>query len=239
MSNLKQMGIAYTQYEQDYDECVPCGFDLYGGGAAWSGQIYPYVKSKAIFMCPNDSIAGDVCSYGANSNLVAAGAVPGTSPPVPASVAKMVSPVRTVLLFEVVNSTGTNASDIYTVDRTDTNWQKKSPVGAGVGDLAGSNSHSSGVAYPLALQYATGYIRNLDPATNTNLGPFASAEGRHNGGANYLLADNHVKWLKPSAVSGGYLNNQYVGDCATTGVNGKAANTACADPTITATFSIL
>src|SRR3954468_16853992 len=43
MSNMKQIGLAVMQYEQDYDETVPCGVNMYGGNG-WAGQIYAYVK---------------------------------------------------------------------------------------------------------------------------------------------------------------------------------------------------
>ncbi len=42
MSNQKQMGIALTQYCQDYDEMFPCGFDYWGyPGVGWAYQVYP------------------------------------------------------------------------------------------------------------------------------------------------------------------------------------------------------
>ena len=40
---------------------------------------------------------------------------------------------------------------------------------------------------------------NVDPGWNT---PYAGTP-RHFDGANYLLADGHVKWYKPDAVSAG------------------------------------
>ena len=33
-----------------------------------------------------------------------------------------------------------------------------------------------------------------------------SALGVHTGGLNFLLADGHVKWFRPAAVSGGLTN---------------------------------
>jgi type II secretory pathway pseudopilin PulG len=69
-SNLKQLGIAYTEYEQDYDETVPCGTNGWGWGEGWAGLVYPYVKSSAVFMCPNDVLPTDVISCGVNANMV-------------------------------------------------------------------------------------------------------------------------------------------------------------------------
>src|SRR5450432_3278318 len=58
LSNEKQLGLGIIQYQQDYDEHNPGGVNGYGGGAGWAGQILPYVKSLAVFRCPNDSGVG-------------------------------------------------------------------------------------------------------------------------------------------------------------------------------------
>src|ERR1700756_2655146 len=55
LSNEKQLGLSIMQYVQDYDEHVPFGYNLWGGGAGWAGQIYPYVKSVNVYRCPDDS----------------------------------------------------------------------------------------------------------------------------------------------------------------------------------------
>lgn len=46
-SNEKQMGLAYLQYAQDYDERI-CP------ARGWVAFIYPYVRSKQAFICPDD-----------------------------------------------------------------------------------------------------------------------------------------------------------------------------------------
>ena len=79
MSNLKQLGIAYVQYAQDFDEqnltleytgtnvngyggSTPCGQHSVGsssigshGGAGWAGILFPYVQSTAVYACPDDN----------------------------------------------------------------------------------------------------------------------------------------------------------------------------------------
>ena len=79
-SNLRQIGLAFAMYQQDYDERLPDRRDLKitlgyrapaPGGAAWTGWppsdprgawaalvLDPYVKNGAIWSCP--SIAGSV-----------------------------------------------------------------------------------------------------------------------------------------------------------------------------------
>ena len=60
-SNLRQIGLAYTQYNQDYDEMTPTvskavqpgGMDGGGYKPYWYVIIQPYVKSYAMFLCPD------------------------------------------------------------------------------------------------------------------------------------------------------------------------------------------
>jgi prepilin-type N-terminal cleavage/methylation domain-containing protein/prepilin-type processing-associated H-X9-DG protein len=51
-SNLKQIGLAMTQYVQDYDENLP--FREITGGQTWKVVITPYLKSSNVFMCPSN-----------------------------------------------------------------------------------------------------------------------------------------------------------------------------------------
>lgn len=66
-SNLKQLGIAYIQYEQDNDGKFPPGTAPEGRG--WAGQVYPYIGSIYAFQCPSDMHQGSYISYTENKNL--------------------------------------------------------------------------------------------------------------------------------------------------------------------------
>jgi len=56
LSNMKQMGLAFTQYNQDNDEKNPNGINnFYPGGNGWAGQLYPYVKSEKVYFCPDET----------------------------------------------------------------------------------------------------------------------------------------------------------------------------------------
>ena len=94
VSNLDQLALAFQQYTQDNDETLPSNADgptaamKTGGWVYYSvfgtttattppvfdvtqGSIYPYVKSKQVYLCPDDSqgqIDGD--SYAVNSCTV-------------------------------------------------------------------------------------------------------------------------------------------------------------------------
>lgn len=73
-SNLKQFGLAFAQYTQDYDERLPQYLGL-GTVDRWYEAIEPYVKSQQLFVCPSDThfqrgsaISDQNISYGYNYN---------------------------------------------------------------------------------------------------------------------------------------------------------------------------
>lgn len=70
LSNLKQIGLGFMQYMQDYDEQLPYGKLKDGDGntvgeTQWHASVQPYLKSAQILRCPSDS-AERVTSYGEN-----------------------------------------------------------------------------------------------------------------------------------------------------------------------------
>ena len=81
-SNEKQLGIAFMQYSQDYDESVPIMRENANTwGAGWAGCIYPYIKSVNVFQCPDNPVTATIVqagyntvypvAYAMNANLVA------------------------------------------------------------------------------------------------------------------------------------------------------------------------
>ena len=84
-SNLKQLSLAIIQYQQDSDEIMPNASSTPQPGmwvvfpvAAAAGvptlfdpslgSIYPYVKSKGVYICPDDS-SGQGNSYALNGSV--------------------------------------------------------------------------------------------------------------------------------------------------------------------------
>ena len=256
LSNTKQIGLGVTQYQQDADEKCPNGVNPYGGGQGWAGQIYPYVKSTGVFLCPDDSAilkGGDgtpfhPSSYAYNSQVTIASPTPAAAGARPdsLSLAAYGSPAKTVLLAEIANSTG---YDVSNADNPGVGGQSApgdsyipdyggSAGGYGVGgayDPSGFNSNNNtpgGTA--TSLKWATGYLRNT--RTGAALGDFTGPAGRHNGGSNFIMADGHAKWFRPENVSGGYTNPNPT-DCGNT-TGPLAAGTGCGDNTIAATFNV-
>ena len=54
LSNIKQLGLAYLMYSDDFDECFPLMMVSYPGGY-WchNWTVEPYVKNRQIFRCPS------------------------------------------------------------------------------------------------------------------------------------------------------------------------------------------
>jgi len=202
-SNLKQLGLAFTQYVQDNDERMPpthADYDNPDGGlgfVGWGGDIYPYVKSAGVFACPDDPTSQGTygtteISYAFNESLYGnetwdayfSGA--GTYH----SLSQYTSPSQTVELFEVAQiQTGTDWNQAY-IDQS-------SPSGSG---SPSQWCHQDVVSNSCAGVYATGPIGGY----NTGIATQPAGTGRHTDGANYLAIDGHVKWLRPAAVSTGF-----------------------------------
>ena len=66
-SNLKQYGLAFLMYAQDYDERLPRyrqGTSSPSCGVSWQDQVEPYIRNRQIVVCPS---TGNVnTSYGVN-----------------------------------------------------------------------------------------------------------------------------------------------------------------------------
>ncbi len=72
LSNVKQIGLAFLQYNQDYDETWPLmawnsttGWEPAISGW-WGGELGPYIKNTRIFICPSRQ-TDTVCSYVLNA----------------------------------------------------------------------------------------------------------------------------------------------------------------------------
>ena len=209
-SNEKQIGLAFIQYTQDYDEKEPAGYSY---GAGWAGNLYTYIKSTGVYKCPDDPSTPitdygpypyNVVSYGFNQSLQGYGLTPTLS--------SLAAPASTVLLCEMEG--GKAQSDRDASEGTDVGAGYISPAVNGLDSNASSattppsdiinNIHGTDVIDPGHMQtkYATGPMGGI-PATNLTQ-DFTGLTGRHTDGSNFLAADGHVKWLRGSAVSPGF-----------------------------------
>ena len=246
LSNLKQIGLAVTQYTQDYDENYPTGYvGILGQG--WAGTVYPYIKSTDVFHCPDDpttkqtngSVISYPVSYSGNLNFMRRDPGNATDPHSGQSLASLSSPARTVMLCE--------SSGVYApiTDPNEANGANslESPV---------TNGNDGGGVYPFSNNGQGGTLEtgclggkdcsgSIASAANGHEG-FAALTGRHTDGSNYMMTDCHAKWYRGSQVSGGMT--AMAEDCnqdGTPGVadcNGGAANNGMAEGTGGSKFAI-
>lgn len=191
-SNLKQLGLAVTQYVQDYDETFPNSYLPNVG--SWRQSIYPYVKSSALYRCPsNPSKFTDPNNGSGAQDQVG-----------------------------IDNSKPYPGGGIYSEDYapySDSNGAPEpmgspgsSAVPMGVGPFenasaaSGLNSNQGAPAMALAaVSQPTQLILLVEckERWKSNYG-FDPAElyAGHTGQTNYLFTDGHVKSLRPTATCG-------------------------------------
>jgi len=158
----------------------------------WAGQIYPYVKSAGVYKCPDDSTnpSGTAVpiSYGYNGlNICRSNTLNNGSTGLDSNTAQFASPAKSVLLFEVSGIVAT------VTDPTETLATNSGVQMSGIGN--GPEYYTNGSVNNFRYQtgqyaYPAGYTPSVIP-------------GLHTSGANFLMADGHVKWLMPAAVSYG------------------------------------
>lgn len=175
-SNLKQVGLCFLQYAQDYDETMPFAFQ-YGAadGAAWAWDhnIEPYLQKAgngtygngniALLACPSDTVARTGATWASNATRTyavtmsaVANADEGWKPTVYPSSTEGYTPGRRLSEFPSVSQV------IMMVEHPNA-----------------SNRIGQNTEYRVAAP---------------------SAINLHLEGQNYLFFDGHVKWMKPAAT---------------------------------------
>lgn len=173
-SNLKQIGLGFAMYTQDYDEKYPWVWRSlspsvqmpYNAAASnyftWVDAIYPYVKSIQLFQCPSKQWAQSEMynypgytvtptSYQVNQHNTTDS--PGDGGIANISIASVDAPATTILAFD--------------------GWGTFDTGGWKVSDL--TNLTNNVIVSPVTTSLATTVRRHLD-------------------GANMAFADGHVKW---------------------------------------------
>jgi prepilin-type N-terminal cleavage/methylation domain-containing protein/prepilin-type processing-associated H-X9-DG protein len=173
LSNLRQLGLAFQLYTQDYDEALPNSTDGTPGAGqlgAWNfykvfptntnpgsydvtqGALYPYVKNKQVYICPSDGQgrqSGN--SYAANSCVFHGSAIGFEAGK---SLAAFDAPASFMLLGEEA-SVSNSGSDLSAVSTDD------------------------------------GYM----------LYRLNSFTTRHSEGSNLNFVDGHSKWFRPEKIA--------------------------------------
>ena len=200
-SNLRQIGLAMTQYTQDSDEMLPPGaYAASGATVTWRQEVFPYVKNVQVFTCPSNSynaLATDVdggqffVSYGANDSVLQSGG-------------------QTTLLNAIQNP-----STLFLVGETDgSGYKLNNPPNppllspdCGMCDLHPAGSHTDLFAGHLTRSnwlFADGHVRSLRP-TQTCAGVDIWDLDRNNanqpcaGPLAAALQDNEAYWNETTA----------------------------------------
>ena len=188
LSNMRQLGLGFQMYTQDYDEALPNSTDGTPGAGllgAWNfykvfpangspgsfdvtqGGLFPYIKNKQIYICPSDAEgrqSGD--SYAANSCAFLGNAIGFETGK---ALAAFDAPASFMLLGEEASPGGNNDNI----------------------SLAGVSTDD---AYML-------YI-------------FNKFSTRHTEGSNLTFVDGHSKWFRPEKIVADKLQTGGAGGAA-------------------------
>ena len=207
-SNEKQLGLAFLQYIQDYDETWPyelvlrSGSWVGAGGQEWAGPLYPYLKSLDVWKCPDDTLllrpaetaAGyKQISYTFNGNFDYWMGVVQAS--------QMGAPANTVLLYETGGGVFNLPTDVLSPGGF--GWVRQNDQFMCDGRCANAFGDYEGTLVPSTQAFISSDQNDLTNNTGTfpTWGPMPA---RHGNGANWLAADGHVKYLIATQVSVGF-----------------------------------
>lgn len=174
-SNLKQLGLAFNSYSQDYDEYIPantytlpsnttaphdvkCGNNI----SWWPNYLEPYIKNKGIYVCPSGNSAGcpvtTTRSYALNVTLVGCCGAGR-------KMAEVTKPAETVLM------TDNGMHYLFGAGGRWYGYYVGAPYGDAPADSVNWPDNWTWVAY------------------------------RHNDGHNVLWVDGHVKWMRKRTMT--------------------------------------
>jgi prepilin-type N-terminal cleavage/methylation domain-containing protein/prepilin-type processing-associated H-X9-DG protein len=185
MSNMKQMGLAFMMYTQDYDETLPLDGNPAHGTTppdSWDVCIQPYLgvqvgsnKALSIFRCPSDT--SNIRTDGNYSRSYAIPMDGELSPDTgPRMVFGIANPGANEYIFGVKLAAIPQPSETLLL-------VEEPYAGNAFGKVAAS--YVSGPFYP----HADSAYGAQDQTSSGNTS--------HSGGWNYLFSDGHVKWLRP------------------------------------------
>ena len=219
----------FTQYEQDADEQTP-GSTQWGYG--WAEKIQPFIKSAAVFQCPDDTHTVPATPIAPSSNLPTriSYALNGmirqncsNNLCGGASLSQFVAPSNTVLVLESDRNAHTyNGQRAYNLsgDINNPDWdavttQKGLPLD--ICSMIGYDSADGNDAHPAIGDSYNGVSND-------------AFHDKDQGSLNWLAADGHVKYLKKSQISGAVPNSGPNGPNTSYNGPGDGGRTAASSP---------
>jgi prepilin-type processing-associated H-X9-DG protein len=199
-SNLKQVGIAFTLYNQDYDECFPWAASNLGATTTtWYDLVEPYVKvgaagfgynggQRTFYVCP---------SFDANTNVPMQAGDPAVPTFAAAQVTRAMSYAANGWLMPMANKALLPNSPWF----PGKGGPQSLPAIAAPANviLAG---HALGTRPSIAGDDTTSAcVGNEEGVTGVppimgSAAVYCAARFQHSGGTVYLHADGHAKWYK-------------------------------------------
>jgi len=216
-SNIKQLTLGLTQYVQDSDEKFPqwkwaVSNTQQGTGVkndattVWCNAIYPFVKSAAVYHCPDDGAGTPTTSWGLNNNwfvgndtvgVQAIGINPGLVHSIVSyggneplfdsnpSLSQLDAPAETFIVADCAGML--SSSDGYS------DWQAAKASG-NMNDPK-LQERIIRVAYPNGYPGIPNYYNGVWATPSQYQGSWDSY-ARHNPGNNVGYADGHTKYLR-------------------------------------------
>ncbi|HEY3266799.1 MAG TPA: DUF1559 domain-containing protein [Armatimonadota bacterium] len=210
INNLKQFGVAFQTYYQDYDERFPLqgGTQNWGDKRGWAEMVYPQIKNFEVYHCPSDPKSNvtytmnAACSTPQDSTVTYAAK----------SLSAVKSPSKLIQLCESAGAGNRSYKLRENPSPPLNNAQDK----WGESDLTtetGATNQQDGVVYGRA-------DGSLDSVSHTDAMPINKVHdltggqigklyfpGRHNGGNCMLFMDSHVAYFgswKPESMTFNY-----------------------------------
>jgi len=221
-SNMKQIGLAEMQYNQDYDQMFT------GAGLiidytnqvpiTWMEQLFPYIKNTQLFSCPSETHKGSVLqSWNASAqanpdvfnginvngiNYAYNTLEGGVSSPYAGTFAGIGAPNAFYNNYMGGVNTTYVQSPAQTIMITDSNGWK----------VNGNPATSTNTIYN-QYEFLFVYLTDIDPQAQQLFAPIYGVvtdpgiiPALHNNGFNILYYDGHVKWKSNSNPYEWYLN---------------------------------
>ncbi|MFW6438069.1 MAG: DUF1559 domain-containing protein, partial [Armatimonadota bacterium] len=142
LSNLKQIGLGWMMYAQDYDDkVVPHGYfdpapaprfnDSRGGYWDWPVLLEPYINNREVYLCPSypsdgaTSSSGTISPYYVSYTMARAAAYDySVDPAQPIKLARVTKPAEKIIIMDKWNSTSIWTNNITLNNREE--WRKHS-----------------------------------------------------------------------------------------------------------------
>lgn len=203
VSNLKQIGLSWSMYTQDYDETV-VPYTVGGGSTTsafpWTYLLQPYIKNYQVYKCPDAQYA---IGYTYNANLARSD---GYNLSGPRSLAGIQLPAASPIFIDGNGISGPQGTSNPPAGTTGWVYPYNQALAFFINGTATASSRflndlTQGTNGTLTWG---GWSSSATPSAAQGTGvnnPGATTANRHSGGANYSFSDGHVKFMRAPDIN--------------------------------------